>query len=97
MKTREAVALAIVLLAIALCAPVFASEVEEDEDIRRMSKEEVRDLIGSPDATIIDVRYEKNWKKSDQKIAGAVRQHPNELGSWAGTYQKDRLIVLYCD
>jgi hypothetical protein len=46
---------------------------------------------------LIDVRYEKNWKKSDRKIAGATREHPNEIGSWVGKYTKDHKLILYCD
>jgi hypothetical protein len=66
---------------------------EEDDDIRRISKEEAQKLIGKPDVAII----EKNWKKSDMKISGAVREHPNELGSWVGKYPKDHTLILYCD
>ena len=74
-----------------------AYSVEEDDDIRKISKEEAQQLIGKPNVTIIDVRYEKNWKKSDMKISGAVREHPNELGSWVGKYPKDHTLILYCD
>ena len=61
------------------------------------TKEELQKIINQPEVTLIDVRYEKNWKKSDMKIAGAVREHPNELGSWVGKYDKDQKIILYCD
>ena len=74
-----------------------ATETEEDEDISKITKEEVQKIIGQPDITVIDVRYEKNWKKSDMKIAGAVREHPNELGSWVDKYDKDHKLILYCD
>ena len=63
----------------------------------KISKEEVQKIIGLPDVTLIDVRYDKNWKKSDMKIASAVREHPNELGSWVGKYKKDQRLILYCN
>jgi rhodanese-related sulfurtransferase len=85
---------AVIILVVMMALPVYA---EEDEDIRRIQKEEVKTLIGKPNVTLIDVRYDKNWKKSDMKIAGAIREHPNEIGSWAGKYAKDRMIILYCD
>lgn len=86
---------AVLLLTFVLVIPAFGAE--EDEDIQRISKEDVRKLIGSPDVTIIDVRYEKNWEKSDRKVRGAVRENPNEISSWTGKYPKDRMLVLYCD
>lgn len=85
----------ILILVCFIVIPVHADN--EDEDIRRMPKEEVKALIGQPNVTVIDVRYDKNWKKSDMKIAGAVREHPNEIGSWVGKYAKGRMIILYCD
>lgn len=87
--------LTFVLVAQLITVPAFAEE--EDKDIRRITKEEAKTLINNEDITIIDVRYTKNWNKSEQKIAGAVRENPNELGSWTGKYPKDHKIILYCD
>jgi rhodanese-related sulfurtransferase len=84
-----------VLLASLIAIPAIAEE--EDEDIRRITKEEAKTLIDKEGVTIVDVRYTKNWKKSEQKIAGAVREDPNELGSWTEKYSKDHMIILYCD
>jgi hypothetical protein len=71
--------------------------VEELEDIPRMTKEDLRAKLGEPMIAIIDVRYTPNWKKSDRKIASAVREDPMELGSWTDRYSKDHILVLYCD
>jgi hypothetical protein len=76
---------------------VHAIGTEEDDDISKITKEEVQKIIGQADVLLIDVRYEKNWKKSDMKIAGAIREHPNELGSWVGKYAKNNKLILYCD
>lgn len=76
---------------------VIPARAEEIEEIPRLSKEEVRDLMGKPGVVLIDVRYDKSWKKSDTKIAGSVRENPNEIGSWTGKYAKDTKIILYCD
>jgi len=46
--------------------------------------------------TIIDVRTEGSWEKSDQKIKGAIRENPNEVEVWANKYPKDKTLVLYC-
>ena len=71
--------------------------IEELEDIPRMPKEELRDRLSDPEVDIIDLRYRPNWKKSNRKIVGAVRQEPMEVSSWIDQYPKNRLLVLYCD
>jgi predicted sulfurtransferase len=87
----------IFFLVLFVFSAVHAIATEEDDDISKITKEEVQKIIGQPDVILIDVRYEKNWKKSDMKIAGAIREHPNELGSWVGKYAKDHKVILYCD
>ena len=66
------------------------------EDAPRMTKDELKAMLGNPDLTIIDVRYGKDWTGSDMKIKGAVREEPGEVKSWAAKYRKDKPIVLYC-
>jgi len=65
------------------------------EDAPRMTKEELRTLLGNPDLMIIDVRYGSSWTGSDSKIKGAVREDPEDLKSWVDKYPKDKTIVLY--
>ncbi len=68
--------------------------VQADE-VQRMTKEELKDLIGSSDLVIIDVRRGQDWSASEFKIKGAVK--PVEQGiDWAKAYDKDKIIVLYC-
>jgi hypothetical protein len=71
--------------------------VEELVDIPRISTEELRDILGDPGTTVIDVRYTPNWKKSDQKILYAVREDPMDLGTWVDRYPRDHRLILYCD
>jgi hypothetical protein len=71
--------------------------VEELKDIPRMTNEELKAKLGDPMIAIIDVRYTPNWKKSDRKISGAVREDPVELSSWIDRYPRDLMLVLYCD
>ena len=65
-------------------------------DVPRMTKEELRTMLGSPGLTIIDVRYGKDWTDSDSKIERAVREDPDDVRSWASKYPKDKTLVLYC-
>ena len=76
-----------------LCAHLPA----EADDVRRISKEDLKLRLDDPKTIIIDVRQESAWRESDEKIKGAVRENPiKDEKSWAGKYPKDRNIVLYC-
>ena len=93
-RTQTLFAGALVVLVLLFSCAVFAAE---EEDIRRIAKEEAKELIGKPGVTLIDARYPDSWEKSDKKIAGSVREHPNEIGSWVAKYDKNSTIILYCD
>ncbi|MRR33656.1 hypothetical protein EG829_03010 [bacterium] len=62
----------------------------------RMSKEELKTLLGSPDLVLIDVRYGKDWSDTDRKITGAVRGEPKQFDLWREKYPKTKTLVLYC-
>jgi predicted sulfurtransferase len=65
-------------------------------EVPRMTKEELKPKLDNPDVVIVDVRVGKDWKGSEFKIKGAVRENPSEFSSWAEKYPKDKTIVLYC-
>ncbi len=71
--------------------------VEELVDIPRITKEDLKPRLGDPSVRIIDVRYAPNWRKSDRRIAGAVREDPMEINSWTPRYPRNLTLVLYCD
>jgi hypothetical protein len=97
MKSRTFAVIAAFLTMAALLWLLPGPSIAADDDAPRITKEELKAKLGDPAVTVIDVRYKANWKKSGQKIAGAVREDPNEVGSWAGKYKKDRMLVFYCD
>ena len=65
-------------------------------DVPRMTKDELKAILGNPDLAIIDVRAQKDWTDGDSKIKGALREDPESVKSWAEKYSKDKTIVLYC-
>lgn len=65
-------------------------------DVPRMSKEALKDQLGDPDVIILDVRSGSDWKASEFKIKGAVRENSRNVDSWASKYAKDKTLVLYC-
>ncbi len=90
---RNFLALTSVLLLLGVLASVSCAA----KDAPRMTKETLKEMIGSPDLVILDVRYGKDWDSSKDKIKGAFREDPKEkTKDWAGKYGKDKTIVLYC-
>jgi rhodanese-related sulfurtransferase len=63
----------------------------------RMTTEELKGQLGNPDVVIVDVRVSSAWKKSKDKIKGAVREDPRAVEDWIDKYPKDKIYVFYCD
>jgi rhodanese-related sulfurtransferase len=61
----------------------------------RISAEVVKALIGNPEISVIDVRRASDYEGSATKIKSAVRESEKDI-SWAGKYDKERILVLYC-
>lgn len=65
-------------------------------DAPRMTTDELKAKLGNPDLVIVDVRSKNDWKDSDAKIQGAIREDPDSVKSWAGKYSKEKTLLLYC-
>jgi rhodanese-related sulfurtransferase len=92
-KKREVVILATVLvlfLGLMLILPARAN------DVPRVTKEELKEQMDEPNLVIIDVRAESDWKGSNVKIKGAVREDPKKVESWMNKYSKEKILVFYC-
>jgi len=90
-KTALTVAIALFAAAWIFSAPGFAAD-----EAPRIAKEEVKALLNDQSVAILDARITPDWKKSGQKIKGAVRVDPLDVGAWAGKYPKDKKIIVYC-
>jgi rhodanese-related sulfurtransferase len=78
-------------------AVLLLSGADVSAQVDRMSKEELKAMLGKPDVIIIDVRQPVDLAKSTMMIKGAVREDPKqEVKSWVDKYPKDKTIVLYC-
>ena len=75
---------------------VGCTTLAKSTDTLRMTKEELKAMLGSQNLIIIDVRYGTDWTGSDLKIKGAVREDPKAIDSWANKYPKDKTLVFYC-
>jgi rhodanese-related sulfurtransferase len=75
---------------------VACTDVQSAKEDPRISKEELKAKLGSPDLILVDVRTKKDWDMSSGKIIGAIRMDPDAFDDWSGTLAKDKEIVLYC-
>jgi rhodanese-related sulfurtransferase len=65
-------------------------------EVPTITKEELRAKLGDPNVVVVDVRQPRDWKASDVKIKGAIRENPGDIAGWADRYPKDKTLVLYC-
>ena len=79
-----------------LLASVLASPDVSALEPLRTTKEDLKQRLGNPEIVIVDVRSGSDWKNSQRKIPGAVREEPNDVDGWEKRYSKDRPLILYC-
>ena len=65
-------------------------------DVPRMTREELKGMLGSPNLVLLDVRASVDWLGSQFQIKGAVREDPKKVTSWMDKYPKDKTLVFYC-
>jgi hypothetical protein len=91
MKWKSFAGMMLILTVFGACTTAATSK-----SVPRMTKEELKPMLGKPDVLIVDVRADNDWAKSDLKIKGAVRENPQAIESWTNKYPKDKTLVFYC-
>ena len=84
--------LTIVLMSLSVVAPHSMATA----DVQRITKEELKGMLGGVDVIVLDVRTSKDWNGSRFKIKGAIREDPGEVSVWADKYPKGKSVILYC-
>lgn len=79
----------LIITALFFAAPLYAGSVDT------MTKDQLKELLGSEDLVIMDVRTGKDWSSSEFKIKDAVRVKGKDL-SVAEKYSKGHTFVFYC-
>ena len=85
--------LIVLLLLIALAA--YSAMPTTVEQVPRLTKEVVKEMLGKPDVVIVDVRYIKQYEQSDKKLPGAVFVQPENFDEFVKNNPKDKTYVLY--
>ncbi len=96
MNTSRPLKFSLLALIVAAIMALLAFEAVYAKDIPRMTKEELKGILGNPDLRILDVRLGTDWTSSEFKIKNAVRVNARKIDSWSMKYEKDQIIVLYC-
>ena len=85
-------------LIVAVLAGIFAwpppGVAAGGDDVPRMTKEELRPLLASPEVVVLDVRF--GGASAPRRIAGSVFEDPEKVSVWSAKYPKEKKIVLYC-
>ncbi|MCF8143313.1 MAG: hypothetical protein K9N21_05275 [Deltaproteobacteria bacterium] len=66
------------------------------DDVKRISKEALKAMLGKPELILLDVRIGKDWNASEHKVQGALREDPQSVDAWADKYDKEKTVVIYC-
>jgi rhodanese-related sulfurtransferase len=64
--------------------------------VKSMDSDGLKSMLSSPELVVLDVRTGTDWSESEFKIKGAIRVDPGKVASWAQSYAKDKIYVLYC-
>ncbi len=74
----------------------YSAPPEKVEQVPRLTKEVVKEMLGKPDVVIIDIRYIKQYEESDKKLPGAVFVQPENFDDFVKKHpKKDATYVLY--
>lgn len=84
----------LLLCAVLLFVAAPGGSAAKEEAVPRMTKEELKGRLGSPDLAVLDVRL--GGEEAPARIPGAVFGDPDRVDAWASRYPKDRTIVVYC-
>src|SRR5436853_6603276 len=80
-----------ITVSLTLMGLLFQASVAQNAVVK-MTKEELRAKLDSPDVVIVDMRLGKDWKASEEKIKGAIHVAPDAVVSLAATYSKDKIM-----
>ena len=96
-RTMKRLFFCMILLCLGSVSMGFLHGVVYAQDtVPRMTKEELKPLIGDPNVIVIDVRAQGDWDKDTLMIQGAIREDPMKVPSWIDKYPKDKTYVFYC-
>jgi 3-mercaptopyruvate sulfurtransferase SseA len=95
MKRKPILISALVALLLLVALAGYSAMPTTVEQVPRLTKEAVKEMLGKPDVVIVDIRYIKQYEQSDKRIPGAVFVQPEDFDEFAKNYPKQRTYILY--
>jgi len=96
MKRKPILISALVALLLLIALAAYSAMPTTVEQVPRLTKEAVKEMLGKPDVVMVDVRYIRQYEQSDKKLPGAVFVQPENFDEFVKNYpQKDKTYVLY--
>jgi Rhodanese-like domain len=95
MKPRSCMILSLAIALILVALTGYSAPPASVEQVPRLTKEAVKEMIGKPDVVIVDIRYIKQYEQSDSRLPGAVFVQPENFDEFAKNFPKQRTYVLY--
>jgi rhodanese-related sulfurtransferase len=92
MKRRNLLGMAVFFLALLFVCGGMAN----GDEVKRISKESLKSILGSGDVIVVDVRTARDYDGSDLQIKGALREDPSQVKKWMGKYSQEKTLVFYC-
>jgi hypothetical protein len=95
MKSRSCLIVSFATALILVALTGYSAPPTTVEQVPRLTKEQVKDILGKPDVVIVDIRFIKQYEQSDRKLPGAVFVQPEDFDQFAKDHPKDKTYVLY--
>jgi hypothetical protein len=96
MKLLKAITSVVLAVFLSLASTSVSAKEVPFPEVPRITKEELKLLLGNPDVIILDVRIEGQWQIADGKIVRAIHEDPEKYESWANKYPKEKTLIFYC-
>ena len=96
MKRKSIVISSLVALLLLIALAAYSAMPTTVEQVPRLTKEAVKEMLGKPDVVIVDIRYIKQYEQSDKKLPGAAFVQPENFDEFVKNHpQKDKTYILY--
>ncbi len=96
MKHRPILISSLVALLLLFSLAGYSAMPTTVEQVPRLTKDAVKEMLGKPDVVIVDIRYIRQYEQSDKKLPGAVFVQPENFDEFVKNHpQKDKTYVLY--
>ncbi len=96
MKRRPILISSLVALLLLFSLAGYSAMPTTVEQVPRLTKDAVKEMLGKPDVVIVDIRYIRQFEQSDKKLPGAVFVQPENFDEFVKNHpQKDKTYVLY--